>query len=295
VVRPVFSQERSFSFSRTALGAKYQSEEINSSIGGRFSRSSEEYQELKSGNERMKVLNREKNPSEVIKIFFELRRKGIRPNLSTYINAVQACAALKNNKFATDLNRRIVTEGFENARLTTSLISMNARTGNVEKAKQFFDESKEKNVFIWNSIISAYSMNNQSQEATNLYQQMQQSGVQPNTATYKILLASCGRAKDLETGKQIIDSIDEETRSTLQHQIIAMYSTAGEFKKAKDLFGKLETKDAPAYLALIKGYVKNDKRDEAQKLIDQMTKNGLEVPPIVERLMSNIDVAQEDA
>ncbi|KAL2484384.1 Pentatricopeptide repeat-containing protein [Abeliophyllum distichum] len=69
-----------------------------------------------------------------------------------------------------------------------ALIDMYSKCGSVEDARFVFNEMPEKTTVGWNSIIAGYALHGYSEEALNIYYEMQDSGVKMDHFTFSIIM-----------------------------------------------------------------------------------------------------------
>ncbi|KAM7519025.1 hypothetical protein LguiB_017987 [Lonicera macranthoides] len=68
---------------------------------------------------------------------------------------------------------------------------MYAKFNCILDAKLVFDFIVNKDLGMWNSMISAYSVNGMAENATALFQQMEMLGIVPDNKTFVALLTAC--------------------------------------------------------------------------------------------------------
>ncbi|KAL2539620.1 Pentatricopeptide repeat-containing protein [Abeliophyllum distichum] len=89
-----------------------------------------------------------------------------------------------------------------------ALIDMYSKCGSVEDARFVFNEMPEKTTVGWNSIIAGYALHGYSEEALNIYYEMQDSGVKMDHFTFSIIIRVCTRLASLEHAKQARAGLD---------------------------------------------------------------------------------------
>ena len=84
-----------------------------------------------------------------------------------------------------------------------SLMNMYSKCGSLENARSIFDGMESKNIITWNAMIAAYGQHGNGKEALDLYHQMEEQGIIPDSYTYTCLLSICADMAALEEGKRI--------------------------------------------------------------------------------------------
>jgi len=70
---------------------------------------------------------------------------------------------------------------------------MYAKCGSIEDAWRVFDKMLSQNVVTWNAMVLGHVKCGQGQKALELFQQMQQQSVQPNSVTFVGVLKTMWR------------------------------------------------------------------------------------------------------
>ncbi|XAR54855.1 hypothetical protein NMG60_11030170 [Bertholletia excelsa] len=105
------------------------------------------------------------------------------PNEATLVSVLTACAHLgKLDKDCTDVL------------LLTALLTMYAKCGAIDLARDVFDEMPNKTVVSWNSMIMGYGMHSSGEKALEMFLAMEKNGVRPNDATFICILSVCAHA-----------------------------------------------------------------------------------------------------
>jgi pentatricopeptide repeat protein len=99
----------------------------------------------------------------------------------------------------------------------------------------------------------------QGQKALELFQQMQQEGVQPNSVTFVGVLNACASVLALEDGrcahKQIIES-GWDSDIFVGSSLVDMYAKCGSMEDAWNVFKNMPSRDVVTWTTMILGHVK---------------------------------------
>jgi pentatricopeptide repeat protein len=113
----------------------------------------------------------------------------------------------------------------------------------------------------------------QGQKAVELFQQMQQEGVQPNSVTFVGVLNACASVLALEDGrcahKQIIES-GWDSDIFVGSSLVDMYAKCGSMEDAWNLFKNMPSRDVVTWTTMILGHVKCGQGQKALELFRQM-------------------------
>ncbi|KAK4264400.1 hypothetical protein QN277_025580 [Acacia crassicarpa] len=198
---------------------------------------------------------------EVVSLFLKMREMDVGFNDVTMITALTACGRVANLELGECIAQYIEANGLKgNINLTTSLLDMYAKCGQVDTARILFDQMKQRDVVAWSAMISGYSQANRCYEALSLFNEMQKANVDPNEVTMVSVLYSCGVLGALETGKWVHFYIKKKKLKltvTLGTALIDFYAKCGLIDSAVEVFGKMTTKNIVSWTAIIQGLASN--------------------------------------
>lgn len=148
---------------------------------------------------------------EALELFGKMmleERKDLVPNSVMIIGVLQACgllAALEQGKL---IHGYVLRKGLDSILpVTSALVTMYARCGNLDLARHVFNKMDERDVVSWNSMISGYSIHGLAKEAICTFGKMISEGVSPSSVSYVSILAACSHAGLVEQGKSYFESM----------------------------------------------------------------------------------------
>ncbi|KAI3837158.1 hypothetical protein MKW92_011808 [Papaver armeniacum] len=129
-------------------------------------------------------------------------------------------------------------------------------------ARNVFEEIplRDRDVFIWNTLIRGYSDKGPCREAIVVYKKMHENGFLPDHYTFPFVIRSCGVISALRDGKQVHCNVIKhgfDTNNFVQSSLVAMYSRNGEMSSSELVFGEIVVRDVVTWTSLIAGYVQN--------------------------------------
>ncbi|XP_061358645.1 pentatricopeptide repeat-containing protein At2g33760 [Gastrolobium bilobum] len=149
--------------------------------------------------------------NEAVVLFHKMRELGVDPDSATFVCVLSACSQLGSLDLGCWVHDFIISNGIRvNVVLSTSLISMFSRCGNVSRARVVFDSMNEGNVIAWTAMISGYGMNGYGVQAMELFNRMKTCGLAPNTVTFVAVLSACAHAGLIHEGRQAFASMRKE-------------------------------------------------------------------------------------
>lgn len=193
----------------------------------------------------------------------------------TLVAAIKRCATVRD--LETIQAYMIRTNFTQDSFLLSKLIESYAITlpiRQIAHAYKLFSWTHQPNLFMWNTIIRGYSINDSSSlKAIALYKDMHLSGISSNSFTFGFVLKACYNLPRLEEGKMVHSQVlkmglDYETH--VVNGLIKLYTTCGRVDEARDLFDEMSERDLVSWSTMVSGYVQNGCSNEALVLFKQM-------------------------
>ena len=227
---------------------------------------------------------------EALECFHQMRTHGIPPNDVTFICILKACGLIGSTLVGAEIHAEINKLGLigKNAMVSTALVDMYAKCGDLDKAQEVFDGSSERDLISWTALIAAYAYRGRGHMALDLFARMQEGGVSPNPITFACVLKACGHMRFISKGEQIHAHIASrkgnldlgEHKVTLGNALVDMYAKCGMVGKAHRTFDQLPAKDIVTWNILVTAYAHHEHGDEALKCFSQMQNEGF-LPDVV--------------
>ncbi|XP_048140005.1 pentatricopeptide repeat-containing protein At3g46790, chloroplastic [Rhodamnia argentea] len=154
-------------------------------------------------------------PFEALELFREMMLKthDLLPNSVTMVSVLQACGALAALEQGRLIHGYVLRRGLDSILpVISSLVTMYARCGKLDRAQQVFDKMDERDVVSWNSLISSYGIHGFGEVAIQNFNEMIISGISPSPISFVSVLGACSHAGLVEDGKMMFDSMVREHR-----------------------------------------------------------------------------------
>lgn len=191
----------------------------------------------------------------------------------SFVFALKACQKLRGVWEGKFVHCVVLKTGFDSELLVCNgLIHFYADCGWLENARKVFDESSDKDVVTWTTMIDGYAALNCSDEAMELFNLMLVSDVELNEVTLIAVLSACSQKGDLDMGKSIHENIDKKSMRcslSLHNALLDMYVKCGCLMSARELFDRMETRDVYSWTSLVNGYAKCGDLESARLFFDQ--------------------------
>ncbi|KAJ7517124.1 hypothetical protein O6H91_21G011200 [Diphasiastrum complanatum] len=204
-----------------------------------------------------------------------------KPPIHAYVCLLKGCSRRKALAEGKQVHALIVQSGLDsNIFLANTLIHMYSKCGSLRHAFKVFSNMPQHNVYSWTAIISAYADSGEVEEAINLFQQMQETGLAPDKALFVVVLKACASlASKLEQGRQLHSDIIKrgfQSDVIVGSALVNMYAKCGCTKDARELFDNMSERNVVSWNAMIAGYAKNGLGKEALALYEQMKQEGMQ-------------------
>ncbi|KAJ7528371.1 hypothetical protein O6H91_15G000800 [Diphasiastrum complanatum] len=203
-----------------------------------------------------------------------------KPPIHAYVCLLKGCSRRKALAEGKQVHALIVQSVLDsNIFLANTLVHMYSKCGSVLHAHKVFKNMPQHNVYSWTAIISAYADSGEVEEAINLFQQMQDTGLAPDKVLFVVVLKACASLASLEQGRKLHSDIIKrgfQSDVVVGCTLVNMYAKCGCTEDARELFDNLSERDVVSWNAMIGGYAQNGLGKEALALYEQMKQEGMQ-------------------
>ncbi|KAJ0681276.1 putative tetratricopeptide-like helical domain superfamily, DYW domain-containing protein [Helianthus annuus] len=147
-------------------------------------------------------------PKEALDMFYRMKNDNVKPDCYTIVGVLSACSslgALELGEWARTLVDK--NEFLYNPIVGTSLIDMYAKCGKMGSAWRVFKEMKEKDLIVWNAVITGLGMTGQTKVLFGLLGQLEKLGIHPDGKTFIGILCGCTHAGLVNDGKRYFNNM----------------------------------------------------------------------------------------
>jgi pentatricopeptide repeat protein len=226
-----------------------------------------------------------------LSIFKNMIDVGPRPNEYTCMVLLSALADSASLEAGKLVHHYIYSKLNKSVKALTALIYFYARCGAPEVSLSVFrDIQKGANVITWHTIILAYALNGNANQAIALFEEMIESDVVPDEMTISCVLNACSHGGLVEKAKQIFASIETfGIRANIHHYtcMIDTLARAQNFDEAESVAKQIENQSVIPWISLARAYHTHHQVERAEhvsKIIMKM--DPANAAPYV--LMANI-------
>ncbi|XP_021812651.1 pentatricopeptide repeat-containing protein At2g13600-like isoform X1 [Prunus avium] len=177
---------------------------------------------------------------DALDLFLLMLKSGALPNHFTFSSVLDACAGCSSLIMGQQVHSSILKLGTpEDVIMSTSLVDMYAKCGDIEAAFCVFGFMPRKNLVTWNSIIGGSARHGLATRALDKFERMIKCGVRPDEVTFVNVLSACGHGGMVEKGEKLFNSMKAKfgIEPNVEHYacMVDLYARAGNLEEAEKL------------------------------------------------------------
>lgn len=141
-----------------------------------------------------------------------------------------------------------------------------------------FHQTKEPNIFLWNTMIRGFVSNDCFQESIEFYHSMRREGLSPNNFTFPFVLKACARLWDFQLGIKIHTLVVKagfDCDVFVKTSLVSLYAKCGYIDHAFKVFDDIPDKNVVSWTAMISGYICVGKCREAIDIFRKLLEMGV--------------------
>lgn len=152
------------------------------------------------------------------------------------------------------------------------------RCGMVEESKRLFAGMRQRDSISWTTMITGLTHNGCKLEAIDVFNEMRYAGVNMDQYTFGSVLTACGALAALGRGKQIhafIIRTHFDDNVFVGSALVDMYSKCKTIRLAESVFKRMKAKNLITWTTMVVGYGQNGCYEEAVGSFLQMQRHGI--------------------
>nr|XP_043607792.1 pentatricopeptide repeat-containing protein At5g13270, chloroplastic [Erigeron canadensis] len=174
---------------------------------------------------------------ECLKIFKSLKSINAKLNSFIYTTIFQACSAVADISFGAQTHGDAIKRGLVSYLYGESaMITMYAKCGRLDYARQVFDSIQKPDSVTWTAIIAGYAYHGNASEALRLFKSMLSYNVMPTSITFIAVFTAYNYCGLVEEAKACLDSMSSfyAVEPSIHHYncMIDIYARAGLLNEA---------------------------------------------------------------
>ncbi|ONK76886.1 uncharacterized protein A4U43_C02F870 [Asparagus officinalis] len=209
------------------------------------------------------------------------------PTQRTYESLILACSSLNEPSLARVVHGHLVDDGFDqDPFLSTKLIDMYSHFGSVEDARNVFEKTSDKTIFVWNALLRALALADEGEEAISLCRQMGMLGMPLDSFTYSYGLKACvASSSSHDLAERRVRQIHGhalrhgfKTRVHVATTLIDCYAKLGSLPYSRRVFDGMTERNVVTWSAMIACYASERPFDALMLFQEMMMREPDTVP-----------------
>ncbi|KAF5729347.1 pentatricopeptide repeat-containing protein [Tripterygium wilfordii] len=149
--------------------------------------------------------------NEALSLFCEMQSQNVKRDSFSLVSVIPALADLSVTRQAKWIHGLVIRSYFDkNVYVMTALVDMYAKCGAVQTARKLFDMMDHRHVTTWNAMIDGYGTHGFGEAGLDLFREMQNCAIKPNTVTFLCVLSACSHSGLVEEGLYYFNSMKED-------------------------------------------------------------------------------------
>ncbi|CAK9156750.1 unnamed protein product [Ilex paraguariensis] len=198
----------------------------------------------------------------------------VRPDHITFTSLLRIGVELNDMEIGRGLHCFIVKLGFfENCLVNAALVDWYAKFGLVEDARRVFDYVLERDLVLWNVMMSCYVLNYIGEETFGVFSLMRMEGFKGDDFTFTNLLSCCASFGSCELGSQIhgiVVRLGIDLDVVVTSSLVDMYAKNENIADARKAFDGMVSRNVISWTTIVVGYGRYGDGKEATKLLRGM-------------------------
>ena len=162
-----------------------------------------------------------------------------------------------------------------------TLVHMYGTFKDIEASRQLFEEIPNPELVAWNIIIDCHVSCGKFNEALEMFSRMLKFGIEPDEATFVVILSACSALGALDFGRWVhscISNIGHGCITEVNNSLLDMYAKCGALEEAFEIFNGMNKKNTVTWNTMILGLASHGYANEALALFSNMLEQKLWAP-----------------
>lgn len=217
---------------------------------------------------------------DAIDFFQNMMLEGLAVDQFTLGSILTACGGLIALKEGKQIHAFAVkTNHVDNVFVGSALVDMYSKCRSITSAETVFKSMPYKNIVSWTAMVVGFGQNGYSEEAIQIFCEMQRIGIEPDEYTLGSVISSCGNLASLEEGGQFHAQAQVSgliSFTTVANALVTLYGKCGSIGDSHQMFNEMKIKDEVSWTALVSGYAQFGKANETVDIFEKMLASGLQ-------------------
>lgn len=184
---------------------------------------------------------------QAFQLFLQMQKEGTTPDQISSVSALKACCGIAAVYEGKMVHTQVIESGFEwNTIISSTLIDMYAKCGNLEDARKVFNTMRKRDVVAWSAMIAGYTFNYEYELALKHYNDMRDQGLKPNEVILLCVLSANSQLGLIDECDVLFKSMRKEfgINPTKEHVncLVSLFGKVGRLKEAEDMLQRTPLK-----------------------------------------------------
>ncbi|CAN1748002.1 Pentatricopeptide repeat-containing protein At4g22760 [Linum perenne] len=168
-------------------------------------------------------------------LYVELLRVGLCPSTFALSSTLRACGRISYATAGRSIHAQAYKYGFGGCvYVQTALVDLYSKLGDMDTAQKAFDDTIDKNVVSWNSILSGYLKSGNLDEAKRVFDQIPEKDV----VSWNSMLSGYAKAGSMDQASTMFQQMPEKNYASWNAMISGLVD-CGEVETARSYFDKM--------------------------------------------------------
>ncbi|XP_021756030.1 LOW QUALITY PROTEIN: pentatricopeptide repeat-containing protein At3g26782, mitochondrial-like [Chenopodium quinoa] len=240
-----------------------------------------------SWNSVIAELARSGDSLEALRAFSSLRKLSLLPNRNTFPCTIKSCSSLCDLFSGRQAHQQAFVFGYDyDLFVSSSLIDMYSKCGQIWDARKLFDEIPQRNVVSWTSMITGCVQNDEPHEALVLFNEFlseeseiegEKEGFSVDQVALVSVLSACARVSNkFVTGGVHGFSVKRglDVFLGVGNTLVDAYAKCGELVMSKKVFDGMIEKDVITWNTMVAVFAQNGLSTEAIEVFHDMVNDS---------------------
>ncbi|KAL0912092.1 hypothetical protein M5K25_018040 [Dendrobium thyrsiflorum] len=215
---------------------------------------------------------------EALLTFEQMQKSNVQYDAVTMVSVLQACSSVGALQRGRWIHKHLIKNRLEiNVHLGAALINMYARSGSIQESRIVFNGLHKRDLICWTAIICGYGIHGLAKDAEMLFNQMVESGIEPDCISFVGILSGFSHKGMVDEGQKYFKKMTEEycIVPTLEHCscMVDLLGRAGRLEEAERFIKKMHIKaDAGVWGGLLNACKIYTNVDMAERLVEEILK-----------------------
>ncbi|XP_023747612.1 pentatricopeptide repeat-containing protein At3g05340 [Lactuca sativa] len=215
-----------------------------------------------------------------LKVFVEMPRGFVSPNLLTYLSTLMACSGLQALKEGCQIHCLLSKLGMDSdLHIESALMDMYSKCGSMQESWQIFESARVLDEVSMTVILAGFAQNGCEEEAIRVFARMMKEGIKIDSNTVSAILTAFNGDTSLSFGKQIQSLIIKKgffSNPFVGNGLINMYSKCGELEESIKVFETIPEMTTVSWNSMIAAFGSHGDVSKALELYEKMREEGVE-------------------